>query len=132
MDADANVPIWFVFFEFLFFSVAHEGLNFDGGLDDVDGMALVGGRYAAGTHVAVTDGFEFFDVELLRNAVEVRETEVEFFYEFLWAEFAGDAGEVFEVGKHDGHAFVINGHDFVLLFEFFGDVGGQDVEQEVV
>ena len=45
---------------------------------------------------------------------------------------AGNAGKVFKVGKHDGDAFMINGHDFALLFQLIGDVGGQNVEQKLI
>ena len=76
MNADANVPVWFIFFEFLFSLIAHECLNFKGGHDHVNGVILVRAGYPAGTHIAVADGFEFFYVELLGDSVEIREAQV--------------------------------------------------------
>src|ERR1700754_4431533 len=95
-------------------------------------MSLVSARYAADSHIGITDGLDLFKVVLLCDPIEMAKTIIQFFNQLLRCETFGNTCEAYEVSKKDGGVVIIPGLTPVIFLKLSGNGLRENIQQKAV
>ena len=84
------------------------------------GVVDIGCRQTTNAEVDIANSFYFLDTGILANdMIEMAEAIINFFDQFGGRELLTDFGEIFKIGKHNRHVFVVSGLGDAFFLKLF-------------